>query len=149
MIWGCVDPRDFARSKDMQEFFCGDVIRIQLAPDSETHRYQYSTRNACWFDLGYGGPWVDAHVLDVYTGDHIMLIEYIVPDTGEVKEYMFPLPGHPTFNPRLAQMEGWPRPPRCRVPMPPCDCGCESANDGGTHYSWCSKKEWIDRHRPE
>lgn len=129
-----------------EEFFCGDVVRIQLGPEGEDFRYGYVPTMNRWFDLGYGGPWVDAHVLDVYDDEKFMQLEYVVPDTGEVKEYMFPLPGHPTFHPMLTQMEGWPHPPRVRVPMPPCDCGCEAAKDGGTHYSWCSKKEWIDKY---
>lgn len=127
----------------MSEFYVGDVIRIQLSPDGDHFRYDFDSCGRC-IDYGYGGPWCDAVVQDVDPGE-IMKFEYIVPDTGEVLEFTVPLEEHPAYHPELPTLAGWPQPVRIKT-VPPCDCGCEAAKDGGTHYSWCSKQTFLEIH---
>ena len=120
-------------------FYPGEQVRIQLAPDGTSFRY-YFDGNGQWYDLGYGGPWTTAII--TANEDDIMSIDYMAQN--DIKSFNFPLEGHPAFYPELLKLEGWPK-QRLRIdPVPKCDCGCESAKDGGTHYSWCSKQTFLN-----
>lgn len=128
---------------DAYQLFEGDVVRIQLSPDGSCWRYEYDLDNQM-YDRGYGGEWVSAQITEVNI--HNIAVAIYQNLQSEVLEVRFPLPGHPAFMEERCKLPGYPMPPRFRAEVPSCDCGCEAADDGGTHYTWCSKRTHMEKH---
>lgn len=122
-------------------FVVGDLIEIQLAPDSLGLRYRWSDISdpSTVYDTGYNGDIVIARVAKVGVATSPDLIPYMTVNyTHKDNQCVLNIPIGGIMYETLKDLPGFPKSPKDMY-LAKCTCGGDKMKS--THYSWCDKDQ--------